>query len=217
MVSIELTTLFPYEERIDIWKKSNVLLKKDIDFVLKFWHLHADSLRGTLVKAHNKFLLVSHTDRNIVHVSDIVKLIIYNEMNGVVVLDERKLRILARGVLYHELFRRRFGDRVKAVFEFPVSLNVGSYVLVGNIDMIIDSEDGYYIVELKSSNTETTINFGVIQVKIYWCMLEHFFNLNIAGAYVSTPKQDVKVSEPLTKRELKALVKMYVDMKKHRV
>jgi len=209
-LKLDLQTLFPYNERLQIWKKSNIMFKKDIDSVLKFWRRHADPLRGTIIKAYNKFLLVSHTEPNVVHVSDIVKMIIYNDSNIVSVLDEKKVRILARGILYHELFRMRFGDRIKAVFEFPISWHIGSYILVGNVDMIIPTDDGYYIVELKSSNTETTINFGIIQVKMYWCVLKHFYNMNIIAAYVSTYKQDIEVVEPMTKRELRSLVKMYV-------
>jgi len=206
---LDLPKLFPYEERLEIWKKSNIMFKKDIDFVLKFWRRHSDPLRGTIIKAYNKFLLVSHTEPNIVHVSDVVKMIIYNEASTVSILDEKKVRILARGILYHELFRRKFGDRIKAVFEFPISWRVGSYILVGNIDVVIPGNDGIYIVELKSSNTETTVNFGVIQVKMYWCMLKHFYNMNVVAAYVSTPKQDIEVTEPMSKRVLKNLVKMY--------
>jgi len=187
------------------------MFKKDIDFVLKFWKRHADPLRGTIIKAYNKFLLVSHTEPNVIHVSDIVKMIIYNENNIVSVLDEKRVRILARGILYHELFRMRFGDRIKAVFEFPISWHIGPYILVGNIDMIIPTDDGYYIVELKSSNTETTINFGIIQVKMYWCMLKHFYNMNVIAAYVSTYKQDIEVIEPISKRELKSLVRMFIQ------
>lgn len=212
MGDIELSRLFPYEERRELLRKSNILFKKDMDFILRFWRKYADPLRGTLLKAFDKYILVSHVEPNVIHVSDIVRTLIYNTVNDVVVTDEKRIRLLARGILYHYLFRKRFGGRVKAVFEYPVSWYIEPFTVIGNVDVIIPVDEGHYIVELKSTDTDTTINFGVIQVKIYWCMLENFYNLSILGAYVSTPKRDIKVDKPITKRELKRLVKMYAKL-----
>jgi hypothetical protein len=212
MANINLAELFPYEERKAVLRKANIIFKKDMDMVLKVWQRFADPLRGTLVKAYNKYIMISHTEPDVIHVSDIVRLLIYNEANDAIVTDEKKIRILARGILYHYLFRRRFGGRVKAVFEFPITWYVDPFTVVGNVDVILPDGDEYYIVELKSSNTETTINFGVVQVKIYWLILKEVYNLNVAGAFVSTPKQDIEVDNPITKRELKKLVKIYAKL-----
>ena len=209
IAGIDLASIIPYEERLSVWKKSNIMFKLDVDSVLVFWRRFADPLRGTIIKAYNKYLLISYEDPRVIHVSDIVRMLIYGESNNVSVLDEHRVRILARGILYHYLFRKRFGDRVKAVFEFPIVCNVGSVIVVGTIDMLVTANDGYYIVELKSTNTETTINFGVIQVKAYWSILENFHNIKVTGAYVSTPRTDIFVDRPISKRELRRLVALY--------
>jgi len=206
-----LATLFPYEERQAILRKANIMFKKDMDFVLKYWKRHSNPLRGSIIRAYNKYVLVSHTDPRIVHVSDIAKMLFYDDVSRVSIVDEITVRVLARGIFYHELFRKRFGDRVKATFEYPMAWYVKPLILVGNVDMIIDSGDGFYVVELKSTSTENTINYGIVQVKIYWGMLEHFYNVNVQGAFVSTPKQDIEVTEPVTKRELRRLVEAYAN------
>lgn len=208
-MGLDLSSLFPYSEREDILRKANVAFVVGMDELLKLWKMFADPLRSSLLKAYNRFVLLSHVAPDIVHVSDIVKMLVYGETSEATIIDEEKLRILARGALYHYLFRKKFGERIKAVFEFPVSWYVEPFTVVGNVDIIIPGEEEYYVVELKSTNTESTINFGVLQVKIYWCLLKNYYNLNIAKAYVSTPKTDIEVDKPITKRELKRLVKIY--------
>lgn len=206
---LDLNALFPVDERVKLWKKANIMFKADMETVLRFWRRHADPLRGTLLKAYNKYLLVSHTEPHIVHVSDIVRYLIYGEVAEAVVSDEKKIRILARGILYHYLFMRRFGSKVKAVFEFPISWGVGPFTLVGNVDMLISWDDGLHLVELKSSSTENTMNFGVLQAKIYWCILANFVQVPVVKAYVLTPKYSVPINKPVTKRELRKLVAIY--------
>lgn len=206
---LDLAALIPYHERMVVWKKSNVMFKVDANRVLAFWKRHADPLRGTIVKAYNKYVLISYEDPSIVHVSDIVKMLIYGEANTATVMDEHRMRVFARGLLYHYLFRKRFSDKLTAVFEFPITCYIDPFIVVGNIDALVLSDDGYYVIELKSSSTETTVNFGVIQVKIYWFILENFYDLNVVGAYVSTPKSDVYVDKPMSRREVKRLVALY--------
>ena len=206
---LNLEELFPLEERKIIWKKSNIMFKTDMDTVLKFWRRFADPLRGTLLKAYNKYILISHVEPYIIHVSDIVRYLIYGEVAEAVVTDEKKIRILARGILYHYLFMRRFGGRVKAVYEFPITWCIDPFTIVGNVDILIPSDSGVYLIELKSSSTENTVNFGVLQTKIYWCILEKLMGISVIRGYVLTPKLTVEVDKPITKRELKKLIKIY--------
>lgn len=200
--------LFPVEERMKVWRKSNKMFKVDADTVVRFWRYNADPLRGTLIKTNDVFLLVNRPSGQ-VHVSDVVKGVIYGEVSPIMVLDEHKLKVLARGILFHKLFRARFSPRVRAVFELPVACSVADAVVVGTLDVLVYPEEGNgaWLIELKSSSTKTTINFGVLQVKMYWCILKNFTDVEVSSAYVLTPKYTVEVDRPITKKELSIIVK----------
>lgn len=211
-----IDAVFPVEERIRLWRKSNKMFKVDIETVLRFWRRNADPLRGTLIKTNNVFLIINIPGSH-VHVSDIVRGVVYGEVESVMKLTEHRLRLLARGILFHKLFRRRFSPRVRAVFEVPIACSVGDVILVGNVDALVYSEDGLWLVELKSSSTEPTLNFGSLQAKMYWSMFEYFTDVRVTAAYVVTPKLSVEIDRPLSKRELKWLVNMYETKLRERI
>lgn len=209
---LDIHKLFPIDERMAIWKKSNIMFKANIDRVIRFWNRLSDYTRGTIIKTYNKYIYLPHNNPCIIHVSDIVRYFIYGETLSAVI-DEHRLRILARGLLYHHLFRKKFADRVKAAFELPIACTIYPYTVVGTVDVFIpsDSGRGVYILEVKSSSTETTLNFGVLQVKAYWCMLEKLIDVKVVKAYVVTPKTHLEVSRPVTRRELKRMVELYAS------
>ncbi|MEM1694615.1 MAG: hypothetical protein QXH21_08035 [Ignisphaera sp.] len=200
-------TFFPIEERIEILRKANKIFKVDPDTLVQFWRREADPTRGFLIKINNYFVLVNHDE--LIHVSDIVRDVIYNERRSILILDEHKMRILARGILYHKLFRKRFSSRIRGVFEFPILCQLGDIFLVGTIDLLLYTDDGTYLIELKSSSTETTLNFATLQVKMYWSILEYFTDVIVTSAYVVTPKQTLKVDRPLSRWELKRFVEAW--------
>ena len=210
---LEVLRRIDYDERRQVLQKANILLKRDIDFVVSFWRRFADPLRGTVVPVGDSVMLISHVESDIVHVSDIVRAIIYGEVSDVLIVDEKRFRLMARGILYQYLFRLRFGSRIKAVFELPIAWPINDVLVLGTVDMLVPIDDSFFIVELKSSSSPKTVSFGVLQVKMYWCLLSHFYNLRVAGAAVSTPKRDIVVSEPLRPRELRRLVKMYLAIR----
>lgn len=202
-----IDTLFPVDERVEILRKANKMFKVDTDTLVRFWRREADPTRGFLVKTNNYFVLVNHDE--MVHVSDIVRDVIYNERRSILVLDEHKARVLARGILYHKLFKRRFASRVRGVFEIPIVCSVGDMRLVGTIDLLLFLEDGVHLIELKSSSTETTLNFGALQVKMYWSMLEYFTDVVVTSAYVIAPSRTLKVDRPLSRKELTRFVEAW--------
>ncbi|MEM1561286.1 MAG: hypothetical protein QXN35_07005 [Ignisphaera sp.] len=202
-----IDTFFPINERLEILRKSNIMFKVDADTLLKFWRREADPTRGFLIKLNNYFVLVNHD--NSIHISDIVRDVIYNERRSILVLDKHKVRILSRGILYHKLFRKRFASRINAVFEIPIACSIDDVNLVGTIDLLLFLDDEVHLIELKSTSTETSVNFGVLQVKMYWSLLEYFTDVIVSSAYVVTPKHTIKVDRPLSRRELIRFIKTW--------
>lgn len=201
-----ISSIFPQEERMRLWRKSNKMLKVSVSEVIRFWRRYADPLRGTIVATNSAFFLVNHRRSGVVHVSDIVKTVIYGEREVVMPLTEHKLRLLARGILYHVLFKRAFAPRVTGLFELPIAHPIDDVVLVGTLDALVFL-DKPVLIEVKSSTTDATINFGILQLKMYWCMLKQFSDIDVSEAYVVTPKAVVPVDAPMSRRELVAFIR----------
>ena len=202
--------LVPVEERQELAEKARVAFIMELNDLLRVWRRFSDHLRGTLVNAYNRFILLNHNRPDIIHVSDIVRHVIYGESSEFTILDEERLRVMVRGLLYHHYFRKRIALKAPVCAEFPVAGSIGPYIVVGTVDLLVPMDEGYILVEVKSSASEETKGYGILQTKIYWLLLETFSQLKILEAYVSTPKEDVPVDGPLRPRELKRLVASYI-------
>lgn len=207
----EIDALFPVNERIKIWRKANKMFKVDVDTVINFWRRNADPLRGTIIRTNNHFILVNYTRPDQFHISDVIRYVVYGERTSMTVLTEHRLRLMARGILYHKLFKRRFAPQMRAVFEIPITCVINGVVLIGTVDVIVFLDDKTYLIEVKSSTTDATLNFGTLQAKLYWTILERFTDVKISSSYVVTPKHVLRVDKPLTKGEFRRLIQTWMN------
>lgn len=206
----DVNAVFTLPERQELLRKAGVMFKVDIDRVLGFMARFTDPTRGTIIRTNNKYIYVSVSNSNVVHVTDIVRYIIYNEKEPARIIEEKNVRLLARGLLYHVLFKKRFASRVNAAYEIPVSCLVDDIVLLGTLDVIVYADNGdICLIEVKSSSTETTINYGIVQTRIYWGMLKHYTDVDLTNSFVVTPHETVLIEKPLPKQDLFKLLRAW--------
>lgn len=206
--------IFPASERKEIAYKSNVMFVVNNERVSKYFYTTTDTLRATVFPLKAGFVSFRHIEEGLIHVSDLVRTVIYGEPTLVEYFDLERIRIFARGLLFHTIFRKRLGARLRATFEYPITYQVvvdgHPYILVGSIDAIAFTDDNKcFVIEVKSGSSDKTVEYGMLQTAIYWLMLEHQ-HTSVAGGLVVTPDLVVEVMRPISKRELTVLTKTYV-------
>jgi len=202
---LDLEALAPQPERLEIRRRASAAFKAPREELPRIWRRYSEPLRSTLVELPGGYLVVEYREEGVVHVSDIVRYAIYGELPGPRVLGEGELRVMVRGLLYHSLYRRLVLSRATAYTEYVAALPVAGAVVVGSVDAVVFDGGRAYIVEAKSSDSPRTLDYGVLQAKVYWRVLADL-GFEVAGAYVQTPTRTVDVGAPLRRRELRSLV-----------
>ena len=200
--------VFPRHIRLKARKIARKVFKMPLEKVLYLWKYLSDPLRGSIVQAGNEFIVIKHLPEyyNLVHVSDIVKYVLHGAVEDQKVLNEKQIRLMVKGLYYHKLLPRLIDPDKKVIFEFPIVLDLDEVVTIGNIDSIIVHDNKYIIVEHKSSDTARTIRYGLVQVRLYWSILDELLPGKIMGAVLLTPTQAFELDRPLSRRELKGVV-----------
>jgi hypothetical protein len=199
--------VFPKRLRLKAGKLSRRVFKMPLSKVLYLWRTLSDPLRGSIVSAGSEFIVIRHLPdySDLVHVTDVVRFMLHGDINGYPVLSEKQVRLMVKGLYYHKLLSRYTDPSKKVVFELPLVIDLGEVVAVGNIDSIIIHDSKYIVVEHKSSNTMSTIRYGLLQVRLYWSILDELLPGKVVGAVVMTPTQTFEVDRPFSRREMRSL------------
>lgn len=162
----DLIPLIPVSARVKARRRAEVLVRslRGVD-LLRFAedalsdrsHLYYSPFTG-------RYVIVSPTRP--IHASHILEFITTGEIRSVRILREPELRRILTGIVYHSLLEEKTRAR-GGVPEFQLPVVVDGVVVVSTFDALMPSPNGYYILELKSTDNPVTLSKGVLQVKLY--------------------------------------------------
>ena len=105
-----------------------------------------------------------------IHVGELLSGKIYGE-GRVRIMDIDHARRLARGVIFHRIIWRYLSRQAQCVPELQLSYFIGNMMLVGTVDSLCYIEEfdsgSPVIYEFKSSSSDKSIAYGILQGQIY--------------------------------------------------